>query len=362
MHPSPPIEGLRQEQERLPAPPADSPALPEEQERLPVLSEGAPDPQAGQDRHPVPPPEEQEGLPAPLEGALDISPVQAGATHRRELALRQGFSEQAAKLVANSIRTSSGINYEYKVRIYMQWCEKQLPPVDPFTCPPHAVCNFLAEILHSRDIGQSSVAGYRSAISKVHSGWDGVAVGANPLVSALVKGTRNMFPHRRARKPRYEVTWDITKVLDALAPLHPPEALSLPDLAMKTLALVALSSVSRVSSLVSLSRAWDRQVNPTEPGENQFRVFFLPESLEKHDKGRIGLFIPPPNRGSRTGSYPLRTGVHSPHRRLASHRPGPSRHAALGIHEETPREGHFYHSGKLVPKGHAERGHRHEHL
>ena len=53
------------------------------------------------------------------------------------------------------------------------------------------------------------------------------------------------------------------------------------------------SSVSRVSSLVSLSRAWDRQVNPTEPGENQFRGFFLPESLEKHDKGRIGLFIPP---------------------------------------------------------------------
>ena len=195
--------------------------------------------------------------------------------------------------MAASVRPeTSGRNYNYMVRIYMDWCSNMQPPVDPFTAPIAVVANFLAWVHSNRDLGQSAVASYRSAISKVHVGLDGTPLGSSVAISNLIKGVGNLKPDRKARKPRYGDTWDLAPVLDALASLHPPETLSFMDLAMKSLALVALTTISRSSTLGILSRCFVVKENGAEEGRSQLFVKFLPGTREKTVTNRDGLFIP----------------------------------------------------------------------
>ena len=118
----------------------------------------------------------------------------AGDFHQRGL-VEQGFSEAAARLVANSVRKSSGVNYEYKTGLFVKWCNRQIPPIpDPRTASPKDVCHFLAEIQQKSNLGQSSLGGYRSAISKIHNGWYGIPLGSHPTISKLIKGIGVCFP------------------------------------------------------------------------------------------------------------------------------------------------------------------------
>ena len=154
---------------------------------------------------------------------------------------------------------SSGKNYNYLVQVYMRWCREQLPPVDPFTAPLTTVANFLAWAHVNRDIGQSAVASFRSAISKIHIGFEGVPLGQSVAISNLVKGVGNVKPDRRSRKTRYADTWELAPVLEALAQLHPPQ------------------------SIIE---------NDKEEGSFQLFAKFLPGSKEKTVTMRSGLFIP----------------------------------------------------------------------
>ena len=205
----------------------------------------------------------------------------------------RGFNDEASRLMAASVRPeTSGRNYNYMVRIYMDWCSNLFPPVDPFTAPIAVVANFLAWVHSNRDVGQSAVASYRSAISKVHVGLDGVPLGKSVAISNLIKGVGNLNPDRKARKPRYADTWDLAPVLDALAALHPTETLSPMDLTVKSLALVALTTISRSSTLGILSRHFVVKENRAEGGRSQLFVKYLPGSREKTITNRTGLFIP----------------------------------------------------------------------
>ena len=63
----------------------------------------------------------------------------------------------------------------------------------------------------------------------------------NPCIIRLFK----YFYRIRPLKPKYSTFWPVSKVLDYLKPLHPPENLSLKDLTLKTLSLIALSTSDR---------------------------------------------------------------------------------------------------------------------
>ena len=205
----------------------------------------------------------------------------------------RGFSEEAAKLMAASVRPkTSGRGYNYMVRIYMGWCESQLPPVEPFTAPISVVANFLAWAHRTRNLGQSAVASFRSAISKIHVGVDGLPIGQNTAISNLVKGVGNSDPARKSRRARYDTTWDLGPVLESLATLHPPESLSAADLSMKTLALVAMATISRASTLGMMSRCFSWAENSMEGGDPQLFVKFLPGGQEKSGS-RDGIFVAP---------------------------------------------------------------------
>ena len=56
----------------------------------------------------------------------------------------------------------------------------------------------------------SCCAGYRTAISHYHCGWNGVSVGDHPLVSSLVKGVFNNNPPLK----KYPFVWSKDLLLE----------------------------------------------------------------------------------------------------------------------------------------------------
>ena len=235
--------------------------------------------------------------PPPAQSTLDLedsspsSSTSQGAGVLRDRLQDIGFSSEAAGLMAASVRpNSTGKVYQALLNVYLQWCKTQTPPVDPFSCPIQDVANFLAWVQKERNLGQSAVCSYRSAVAKIHDDVAGVSVGHSSSISNLVKGVGNLFPERRARKPRYDSTWEAGPVLDHLATLHPPESLTLHQLSYKTLALTCLATISRMSTLKALSRSFSWMKNPLEPGPEQLFIHFSPAGREKCGS-REGIFV-----------------------------------------------------------------------
>ena len=139
------------------------------------------------------------------------------------------------------------------------------------------IANFLAYAAHTFNLGQSAVAVYRSAVAKVHPGIAGMSIGHAPLVSQIVKGVGVAQPQRRARRPRYQATWDASIVLDFLTALP---NMPIENLLHKTLMFLALSTLTRVSSLANLSR------KIVFRGEYA-HIYYLPDFVEKSNERRF---------------------------------------------------------------------------
>ena len=86
----------------------------------------------------------------------------------------------------------------------------------------------------------------------------------------------NYFYKARPNMPRYRVTWDVGIVLRFLARWHPMESLSLKQLTLKTVMLVALTSSDRAQTLHALRTD---QVELTDDG-----LVFVVFSRLKHTK------------------------------------------------------------------------------
>lgn len=123
--------------------------------------------------------------------------------------------------------------------MFISYCEDI--GCDPRTAPPNVVLNFLT-ILH-KTLGYSyqSICGFRSAVSKLHQGWQGRSLGEALPVHRLVKATFNQNPPQ----PRYADTWDPKHLLRYLETLYPLDGLSDIDLSIKAVCLLALATISR---------------------------------------------------------------------------------------------------------------------
>ena len=104
------------------------------------------------------------------------------------------------------------------------------------------VLNFLGILISTLDYSYQSVAGFRSAISKMHKGWKGDTVRDTRNVHRIMKA---MFL-RRPPRPKYSDTWNPETLLRYLATLGPSSALSLVQLSEKLTALIALETISRL--------------------------------------------------------------------------------------------------------------------
>lgn len=78
---------------------------------------------------------------------------------------------------------------------------------------------------------------------------NGHKVGSHPLVRQLLGGCYNSNPPR----PRYDATWDPKTVLSFLSGLGDNNSITLAELTGKTVILIALTSLLRVSEIASIS-------------------------------------------------------------------------------------------------------------
>ena len=108
------------------------------------------------------------------------------------------------------------------------------------------VLDFLT--LQSKRVGYSAVATARGALSSFIK-VDGVKVGDHPLVSRFMTGLFNQNP----ALPRYSETWDPQIVLNHLKTFPAIDDMSLKQLTLKLVMLMALLSAQRVQTLQSLS-------------------------------------------------------------------------------------------------------------
>ena len=84
----------------------------------------------------------------------------------------------------------------------------------------------------------STIAGFRSALSAFHDPINGIQVGKELRISALLAGVYNI----RTSQPRYTFIWDVKKVIDYLTTLNFPSELSLKDRTLKLTMSLALTS------------------------------------------------------------------------------------------------------------------------
>ena len=178
------------------------------------------------------------------------------ASTSRMAYLRQCFqdkeiSEEGTELLLASWRQKSSKSYDSLFGKWVDWCNKRHS--DPVSGPISEVVNFLAH-LFKEGYQYRSLNAYRSAISSVHEKADGYEVGQHPLVSRLLKGVFNQQPP----KPRYEVTWDVTKVLNYIDSLGESDSLSLQVLTWKLAMILALTRPSRSADLVRLDLQYRR--------------------------------------------------------------------------------------------------------
>jgi len=164
----------------------------------------------------------------------------------RQAAARAGASPQVAAFLQRSFRPSSLATYSSAWRAWSQWCREQgLGDNSP------SVSRLLQYLLHLFDKGRvyGSLGVHRSAISSITGPGDSPALGAHPLISRFMRAA---FLARPPAALTLRPTWDVAEVLQHLMSWDAPQDLDLPLLSQKTVMLVALESMRRISDLCLL--------------------------------------------------------------------------------------------------------------
>ena len=171
-----------------------------------------------------------------------------------------------------SCRESSRRQYLSYIRKWESYCGRMDVAYDSVSITD--VLEFLAGLHHDQHLSYSAINSARSALSSYLN----IEVGSNKLVSKLMRGIFNSNPPR----PRYNVTWDIGKVLTLLRTWSPMTGLELDKLTLKVVMLMALTSAQRVQTLHKAKI--DRMISTPERV-----IFFIDELLKQHRPGFTGL-------------------------------------------------------------------------
>ncbi len=105
----------------------------------------------------------------------------------------------------------------------------------------------------SAGLTHSTLKVYVAAVSAYNASLGGPSVGRNPLVTCFLRGALRLRPPVRSRIP----PWYLAVVLEALCrpPFEPIEEITNRHLTLKTVFLLAVSSLKRVGDLQALSVA-----------------------------------------------------------------------------------------------------------
>ena len=155
------------------------------------------------------------------------------------------LTESAKALLDRDIREGTHKIYRSRFKIFSNFCYNE--GYDPSNCPIQIVANFLTS-LKNKGLKYGTICGYRSAISRYHSGQGGLALGETKLVKRITKACFQLDPPI----PRYGEMWNADVLMQYLGKMHPNSDLSLKDLGIKTAALISILSLSRQSTVAVL--------------------------------------------------------------------------------------------------------------
>ena len=147
--------------------------------------------------------------------------------------------------MSSATRQSTNKAYDSAWGKWSSWCATR--QIDPISANIRDILSFLSDQFDNK-LQYRTINVLRSAISSVHPWIDGKPVGQHPIVIRLMKGIAN----ERPCKPRYSVTWDVSRVTSYLSSLGNNDKLCLKFLTKKLLMLLALISPERSSVLSDL--------------------------------------------------------------------------------------------------------------
>ncbi len=161
----------------------------------------------------------------------------------------KGFSDRTADTMASARRQSTSGTYDARINRFRSWCEER--NVNPISAAVTEVAEFLQELFDKNKFSPTTIAGYKSAISVVHQGFDGRPLGQNKDLCTLITGMYQLRPAKRVLIPN----WSLPLVLNMLLkpPFEPLETADIKFVTLKTVFLVAVTSGRRVSEIHALS-------------------------------------------------------------------------------------------------------------
>ncbi|CAB4015392.1 Hypothetical predicted protein [Paramuricea clavata] len=174
-----------------------------------------------------------------------------------------GLSTTASDIFMCAWRDGTKKQYQTYLTQWENYCNSK--GISPVSATVIEGINFLAELV-DRGIGYSAVNTARSALSTILVANDSLTFGMHPLVKRFLKGVFEQKPSL----PRYAFIWDVNQVLNRLRSYPSIECISLKELTLKLVMLLALLTGQRtqaiilrqeVSSITRTRRA--HQVTPT---------------------------------------------------------------------------------------------------
>ncbi|KAJ8009614.1 hypothetical protein DPEC_G00090730 [Dallia pectoralis] len=186
------------------------------------------------------------GHPSPPPGAVETM----GLASEGARLLVSGLSTEVVETILHSRAPATRKAYAARWKLFTSWCRER--QVDPVNCPVFAVLEFLQHRF-STGLSPSTLKVYVAALSACHVPLNGVSLGRHPLVSRFLRGARRLRPAAGMRVP----SWDLAIVLEGLsrAPFEPIEEVPDKFVTLKTVFLLAISSLKRIGDMQALSVA-----------------------------------------------------------------------------------------------------------
>lgn len=183
-----------------------------------------------------------------LPSGIGISEIGCVAIMKSDL-VGSGLSETAAARAASACRKSTIKTYDSKLKIFFEWAKDK--DIDPRRASLSQIAEFFEFLFLVKNLAARSIRSYRSAIAKIHPGWDGVSVGRNTVLSDMIKAYFIERPPSRKLVPSWNLQLVLSKLCDL--PFEPLCKAELKFLTLKTVFLLAMASGRRVSCLHALS-------------------------------------------------------------------------------------------------------------
>ena len=178
------------------------------------------------------------------------------------------LSDESKGLIEASWRRNTESAYSSGWRQWLQWAEVQ--GVSRHFPDLNDILNYLS-YLFSQNKKYRTISSARSMLSSTLSPIDGFPVGKHPMVVRLLKGVYNLRPPNKSIFP----VWSVKKVIEMLSSWPQNKQLTLKQLTLKCVMLVALASAKRVSSISNLT------VRKGYMELSDSRIIMQPIALEK---------------------------------------------------------------------------------